>query len=184
MGIRRLAALAALLIGGVCAAMPYLKPAASPLPATETAASEPAPTTLQMPTIAIESPRGEVSSPVAPSGQPVAWHEPIPIVLPAGDEPLPMLPHVPITSRNHRNAAVHIHEPDFTSPPPAPPPVRPVERRRHRIVDGDSLSKLALRYLGDSSRGEEIARLNRDLIKDVNLLPIGREIVLPAPESE
>jgi nucleoid-associated protein YgaU len=96
-----------------------------------------------------------------------------------------MLPRA-MTAQPDAYTASHIHEPDFASASgPMPPPPAPGElpRRRHRIVDGDSLATIALRYLGDASRGEEIARLNRDIIHDTYLLPVGREIVIPVGES-
>jgi nucleoid-associated protein YgaU len=55
--------------------------------------------------------------------------------------------------------------------------------RKHRIADGDSLELLALRYLGDKARANEIAALNRDVLSDPSLLPIGREITIPGEES-
>jgi nucleoid-associated protein YgaU len=184
MGTRRLAALAALLLGGACAALPFLKsPAAAGTHQAVAQESTDAVATLALPTIAVESAAAQVPSPAPPFAAPVSWHEPTPIALPAGDEPLPTLPRVPVVHRAPRDAAARIGVPDFNVPVPAA--VRPVElpRRKHRIVDGDSLSLLALRYLGDSSRAEEIARLNRDVLRDPNLLPVGREILIPAEDS-
>ena len=51
--------------------------------------------------------------------------------------------------------------------------------RTHVVVDGDSLSKLADRYLDDAELGEEIYRLNQDVLKDPALLPIGVELRIP-----
>jgi len=176
MGVRRIAALVVLLAGGISAALPFMKsPVASPPKASEV---EPSPAVLEMPTIAVESTTAE-HSPASSLAAPVSWHEPTPIVLPEGNESLPSLPRVPV-ARLTSDAASHIQEPDFTSPPPTPASPVALPPRRHRIVDGDSLSLLALRYLGDRSRGDEIAQLNRDVIRDSNLLPVGREILIPA----
>ena len=51
--------------------------------------------------------------------------------------------------------------------------------REHRIVDGDSLQGLAQRYLGDSLRAEEIYELNRDRLRDPNILPVGKRLRIP-----
>jgi len=59
-----------------------------------------------------------------------------------------------------------------------PPPVR-----RHRIVDGDCLEKLAEQYLGSAALAGHIYQANRSLLPDPQLLPIGVEIVIPTPES-
>jgi nucleoid-associated protein YgaU len=52
--------------------------------------------------------------------------------------------------------------------------------RTHIITDGDSLKKLARRYLNDPERGDEIFSLNRDLLANPELLPIGTELKIPA----
>ena len=51
--------------------------------------------------------------------------------------------------------------------------------RSHVIVDGDSLAKLAGRYLDDPRRSEEIFALNRGVFSDPELLPIGAELKIP-----
>jgi len=58
--------------------------------------------------------------------------------------------------------------------PQGPPPLR-----THRIVDGDTLVRLAERFLGDGNRYEEIYALNQSQLPDANLLPIGVEIKIP-----
>ena len=50
---------------------------------------------------------------------------------------------------------------------------------RHRLRDGDSLSELARRYLGDAQRQLDIYHLNRDLLPSPDLLPVGVEIRIP-----
>jgi hypothetical protein len=52
--------------------------------------------------------------------------------------------------------------------------------RTHVVVDGDSLAKLADRYLDDPELDDEIFRLNRDVLSSPELLPIGVELRIPA----
>ncbi len=49
----------------------------------------------------------------------------------------------------------------------------------HIVVDGDSLARLAGRYLDDPHRGDEIYQLNRDVLTSPDLLPIGAELKIP-----
>ena len=56
---------------------------------------------------------------------------------------------------------------------PASPP------RQHTLRDGDTLESLALRFLGEPGRADEIFQANRDVLSDPNLLPVGTRIVIP-----
>jgi hypothetical protein len=51
--------------------------------------------------------------------------------------------------------------------------------RTHMVVDGDTLAKLADRYLDDPELDDEIFRLNRDVLTSPDLLPIGVELRIP-----
>jgi nucleoid-associated protein YgaU len=53
------------------------------------------------------------------------------------------------------------------------------DARTHIVVDGDSLAKLAGRYLDDPRRAAEIYEHNRHLLNDPELLPIGVELMIP-----
>jgi nucleoid-associated protein YgaU len=54
---------------------------------------------------------------------------------------------------------------------------RPAPRERlHVVRDGDTLSKLAERYLGDSRRRMEIFADNRQLLQSPDVLPIGAKL--------
>ncbi|MCI0492250.1 MAG: hypothetical protein L0Z07_04860 [Planctomycetes bacterium] len=66
-------------------------------------------------------------------------------------------------------------------PPIAPPPIsgEEVQLRVHVVVDGDSLPKLAGRYLGDPNRSAELYELNRDVLENPELLPIDAELKIP-----
>jgi nucleoid-associated protein YgaU len=65
------------------------------------------------------------------------------------------------------------------SPPPWPAIEMGESPRTHIIIDGDSLERLANRYLGDPRRGGEIYELNRKLLSSPDLLPIGAELTIP-----
>ena len=66
----------------------------------------------------------------------------------------------------------------YTSPlstvPQGTPPLRV-----HKVVDGDTLGRLAQRFLGDANRHREIHALNRAKLPDPNVLPIGVELKIP-----
>lgn len=49
----------------------------------------------------------------------------------------------------------------------------------HVVADGDSLPKIAERYLRDANRAREIYELNRDVLMSPDLLPIGAELRIP-----
>ncbi len=50
----------------------------------------------------------------------------------------------------------------------------------HIVANGDTLEKLAERYLNDAGRALEIFDLNRDQLSNPHLLPIGVELRVPA----
>jgi nucleoid-associated protein YgaU len=51
--------------------------------------------------------------------------------------------------------------------------------RRHRIVEGDTLSALAERYLGDGARAGEIHVANMDRLASPEILPLGVTLLIP-----
>ena len=53
----------------------------------------------------------------------------------------------------------------------------------HVVHQGDSLDRLAKRYLGDEARALEIFDLNREVLENPHLLPIGAELRLPSVGS-
>jgi nucleoid-associated protein YgaU len=60
-------------------------------------------------------------------------------------------------------------------------PIIKIERvKKHRVVDGDSLRILSLRYYGDESHMEAILRANQKLITHAELLPVGEDLIIPA----
>jgi hypothetical protein len=54
---------------------------------------------------------------------------------------------------------------------------------RHRIVENDTLCKLAQTYFGDRSRYIDIFRANTEVLSDPRLLPIGVEITIPGRQT-
>ena len=49
----------------------------------------------------------------------------------------------------------------------------------HKVVDGDTLTELAKRYLGNAGRWSELYDYNRDVLTNPDLLPIGAELRIP-----
>jgi nucleoid-associated protein YgaU len=75
--------------------------------------------------------------------------------------------------------------PDPTGPPHVPAPRGEGTRSRtHRVVDGDTLASLAKRYLGRGDRYMDLFDANRAILADPDVLPIGIELEIPAPQHE
>ena len=51
----------------------------------------------------------------------------------------------------------------------------------HTVAAGETLSKLAKRYLGDANAYMKIFEANRDVLKDPNVIKVGQELQIPAP---
>lgn len=51
--------------------------------------------------------------------------------------------------------------------------------RRHRIAEGDTLTRLAEKYLGSRDRYLDLFQANAEVLFDPRLIPIGVEIVIP-----
>jgi hypothetical protein len=52
--------------------------------------------------------------------------------------------------------------------------------RKHKITDGDTLSTLAMRYLGSPDRWKEIYEANREALASPEIMPIGVELTIPS----
>jgi nucleoid-associated protein YgaU len=50
---------------------------------------------------------------------------------------------------------------------------------RHQIQDGDNLQLLAQHYYGDARRADELFAINRDTLKNPELLPLGATLQIP-----
>ena len=63
-------------------------------------------------------------------------------------------------------------------------PVKASATEQYVIQKGDTLSKIAKYWYGDASKWEYIYEMNKDLIKDPNLIQIGWQITIPYLVSE
>jgi nucleoid-associated protein YgaU len=61
---------------------------------------------------------------------------------------------------------------------PAPEQVPPVPRY-HVVAEGESLTRISMRYYGTSTRWEEIYDANRDVLKGENALRPGQRLQIP-----
>jgi LysM repeat protein len=50
---------------------------------------------------------------------------------------------------------------------------------KHTVVSGDTLSKLAKRYLGDANAYMKIFEANKDILKDPNMIKVGQQLTIP-----
>jgi len=80
---------------------------------------------------------------------------------------------------NALSAPTSTSEDSHFAPPPWPMAEADAAPRMHVIVDGDSLERLAGRYLDDPRRSKEIYELNHDVLTSPDLLPIGAELKIP-----
>jgi hypothetical protein len=75
-------------------------------------------------------------------------------------------------------------ESDAIEPPDAFDGFGDAGQRTHRVVDGDTLTTLANHYLGRADRYLEIFELNRDVLTNPDLLPIGAKLKIPPRQSQ
>lgn len=68
---------------------------------------------------------------------------------------------------------------DDSARPSADQPARVNKIVLHKIVDGDTLGALALKFYGDATDGGRIFAANRHVLAAPDLLPIGRELRIP-----
>ncbi len=68
---------------------------------------------------------------------------------------------------------------------PAPLPTvstaasEPVEARMHTVTEGDSLSRISMRYYGTANRWQEIYNANRDVLQGSSILRVGMQLRIP-----
>jgi nucleoid-associated protein YgaU len=66
--------------------------------------------------------------------------------------------------------------------PPAPQTssqAAPAQVRYHTVVEGDSLSRISLRYYGTGNRWQEIFQANRDVLQGSSTLRVGMQLRIP-----
>jgi nucleoid-associated protein YgaU len=51
--------------------------------------------------------------------------------------------------------------------------------RYHTVVQGDSLSRISLRYFGTANRWQEIYDANREMLSTENVLRPGQQLLIP-----
>ncbi|MGE0760577.1 MAG: LysM peptidoglycan-binding domain-containing protein [Pirellulaceae bacterium] len=203
MGLRiRLICSLGIILLGWAAALPFYHPVPPELPAggpgvTGSTSSGSEPEVLSHP-MALQIVSDEPSLPVAEakltpgtraensipgSGAPPRWsrtEEPPGIAAEfpaAGDSVPPAAPLTPLVQASPAapgpgaGHSVRPDEEDLDREPAGP--------RMHRIRDGDTLPRLARRYLGTEQRWPEILALNQDVIPNPELLPIGKWVRLP-----
>lgn len=158
----------AVLAAGVCLALPWRR--SEPLPdaafpvaketprvgATVTTVNQTASSPAPLPTQSIG-----LSGPALPSPSPFVG---VSLPTPASVTPPARLPFAPPAL-----PGVHLLLPSEEVP----------SERIHIIDRGDSLEYLAKRYLGDEGRAVELFDLNRQVLDNPHLLPIGAELKIP-----
>ena len=114
------------------------------------------------------------------------------VLQPGARPPLPQLSEFGSNDTiTDRTPAVRSNKPVATTPERAGPKPGPSAKRNeskvltqtHTIVNGDTLERIARRYLGDASLAEALYQMNRDRIADPNRLPLGKKILIPAREQ-
>ncbi len=63
--------------------------------------------------------------------------------------------------------------------PAAPPTAATPDVRYHTVTDGDSLSRISLRYYGTANRWQDIYNANRDVLQGSNSLRVGQQLRIP-----
>ncbi len=165
--------------GGVLAAIPFRRPAPAVIEAPRRLSSDSVRLVFRNQDITLQmNPRVEASPAELPPAElpPVVLHtEQLSAQPPELPAQYPLLdPNSTAPRAVVPNLAGRVHEPVHLSPP---------KPRQHVLVDGDSLSRLAERYLGNANRAGEILQLNADILVDPETLPIGKTIVIPPRQT-
>ena len=75
-----------------------------------------------------------------------------------------------------------VNLPPKTTRTPTPRRLEPAQRT-HRIVEGDTLERLAAKYLGSPERFLELFEANQHLLERPDVLPLGERLIIP-PERQ
>ena len=135
-----------------------------------------------------ESPTGTLGAP-SPTPPPTFAQQPTRENSAWADRDHPAQPTAPLPWSTAANATpperaqTSLHTP-LTEATPNWEEARPASAIRwHVVADGDSLPRLAQRYLGDAGRGLEIFEENRNVLKNPDVLPIGVQLRIPTPAT-
>ncbi len=102
----------------------------------------------------------------------------------AAPEPMPYQTMRPVGTLLAPIEGIIETEPSAAPPALVSPSVYEEPReQRHVVADGDTLTKLALRYLGRAEAYRKIYEWNRDVLSTPDLLPIGAVLRIPPRES-
>ena len=63
--------------------------------------------------------------------------------------------------------------------PPGAPAAAATPPRVHIVAEGDSLTRLSVRYYGTGNRWQDIYEANRDVLKGENALRPGQRLKIP-----
>ncbi len=137
---------------------------------------------------------GSANAPLAPpttAPQPTFAHQPADESSPWTDRaqagqpaaPVPWSTAGPVGASHRAPTALHTPSAGTTGAWDEPRESRPI--RWHVVSDGDSLPRLAQRYLNDPNRSAEIFEENRNVLQSPEILPIGVQLRIPeaAPAS-
>ena len=67
----------------------------------------------------------------------------------------------------------------YLSDAPAPKPQTAPTLRIHKVVAGDTLSKIAKKYYGNANEYMKIFDANKNILKDPNKINVGQELIIP-----
>jgi LysM repeat protein len=67
----------------------------------------------------------------------------------------------------------------FLSDAPAPKPQNTPTLRIHKVVSGDTLSKIAKKYYGKANEYMKIFEANKDKLKDPDKISPGQDLIIP-----
>lgn len=93
--------------------------------------------------------------------------------------------HYSLVLKEYREVSVRQIKVEVSTKKASPPPATPtrtdnrVAEKTYTVVKGDCLWNIAAKHLGSGSRYTEIAALNRDKIKNSNLIYAGQVLKLP-----
>jgi nucleoid-associated protein YgaU len=158
------------LLLGLCAAWPFRRPSRPDLrPPPAAIALDIA---LRLPDATLETRPQAGQSPAAQDVRPAVTEQLT--VSPVGLQNLVPPPDLPVSFRASSESEVLTPAQAATGPPPPRPQSRP-----YRLRDGDTLERLAERFLGDRGRAREIYEANRGQLTRPDLLPVGTTIMIP-----